>query len=129
MSRIYWSHVVEHIDPPQVPEIFKEFLRILKPGGVVDTEWPDLLKLSKYIVEDPTRIYSKNKKLRKRSVAGIFGDIGKYQDPIMLHKWGYSEDAIIDLCYETGFRRAVRKKPFRTKTKKVITDGRVIAIK
>jgi len=129
VSRIYWSHVIEHIDPSQVPQIFQEFLRILKPGGVVDTEYPDILKLSEYIVEDPTRIYTQNKKIRKRAIAGMFGDVGKYKDPIMLHKWGYSEDAIIELCYNTGFRRAVRKQPWRPKTKKPTTDGRVIAIK
>ena len=83
VDEILSVHVIEHIMPDQVIPMFKEWHRILKPGGLVAVEWPDLLKMCKFIVDDPSRIYNDNKKIQKRSVAGIFGNIGKYQDVAM----------------------------------------------
>lgn len=119
-------HVIEHIMPDQVLPMLKEWHRILKPNGIVAIEWPDLLKMCTYIVQDPTRIYSENKKILKRGVAGIFGNIARYQDTAMLHKWGYSADSMIKILKDAGFRKAVIEKNCYAKTE---MDSRVVAYK
>ena len=110
VDEILSIHVIEHIMPDQVPGILREWLRMLKPGGCVAIEWPDLLKMCQYIASDPSRIYSTDRKVQKRSVGGIFGNIIRYQDPVMLHKWGYSEESLGLLLKQNGYTN-VRSEP------------------
>jgi predicted SAM-dependent methyltransferase len=126
VDEILSVHVIEHIMPDKVPDLMKEWLRILKPGGFVATEWPDLLKMCKFIVEDPSRMYSDNGKIQKRAVAGIFGNIVRYQDSVMLHKWGYSAESMSVLLQKNGFARTVTEKPHHQKTEMC---SRVVAYK
>jgi SAM-dependent methyltransferase len=126
VDEIISVHVIEHIMPDQVPNLMKEWLRVLKPGGFVAVEWPDILKMCQYIVQDPTRLYSSDKRVRKRGIAGIFGDIARYQDPVMLHKWGYSADSMSLLFREAGFTTTIIAPPVYPKTEMC---SRVVAYK
>jgi predicted SAM-dependent methyltransferase len=126
VSEILTVHVIEHIMPHDVPAMLTEWLRILKPGGFVATEWPDLLKMCQVIVDNPHYLYSKNGKELKRSVAGIFGNISRYKDPVMLHKWGYSAESLKRLKLEMGFSRAIIEDNLYRKTR---NDSRVVAFK
>lgn len=126
VDEILSVHVIEHIMPNLVEYMFKEWLRILKPGGCAIVEWPDLLKMCKYLVDDPSRIYSDNKKVQKRGIAGIFGFISKYQDITMLHKWGYSEESMRKLFLDCGFTRTEIQTVQYQKTE---MDSRVVAYK
>ena len=42
---VYASHVLEHIPWYKVEEVVKEWVRILKPGGVLEVWVPDGLKI------------------------------------------------------------------------------------
>jgi predicted SAM-dependent methyltransferase len=126
VDEIISVHVIEHIMPDQVPMLMKEWLRVLKPGGFVAVEWPDILKMCQYIVQDPARLYSSDKRVRKRGIAGIFGNIAKYQDPVMLHKWGYSADSMSLLFKDAGFSTTVSETPCHPKTEMC---SRVVAYK
>jgi len=126
VDEILSVHVIEHIAPDLVIPMMREWLRILKPEKFVAVEWPDLLKMCQYIVDDPSRIYSDNRKIQKRSVAGIFGNIGKHKNIEMLHKWGYSAESMCKLFLETGFRKTQIESPIFPKTE---MDSRVIAYK
>lgn len=126
VDEILAVHVIEHIEPNKVIYMLNEWLRILKPGGSAAVEWPDLLKMCQYIVDDPSRIYSDNKKIQKRSVAGIFGNIGKHKTLDMLHKWGYSQESMCILFKSIGFTNAIGQTPLFPKTE---MDSRVIAYK
>lgn len=126
VEEILTVHVIEHIAPNEVSTMLKEWYRVLKPGGQVATEWPDLLKACNFLVEDPSRIYSDNKKVKKMGVAGIYGNIAKHKDPIMLHKWGYSAEAMCKLYQDNGYTRTeVQENQYR----KSGIDSRVVAIK
>jgi len=48
---IYASHVLEHIPWYKVKEVLKEWVRILKPGGVLEVWVPDGLKICKALVQ------------------------------------------------------------------------------
>ncbi len=126
VDEILSVHVIEHIPPNLVMPMIQEWLRILKPGNSVSVEWPDLLKMCQYIVDDPSRIYSENKKVQKRSVAGIFGNISKHKSVDMLHKWGYSAESMCRLFVNAGFSKTLIETPKFPKTE---MDSRVVAYK
>jgi len=48
---VYASHVLEHIPWYKVEEVVKEWVRILKPGGVLEVWVPDGLKICKALVD------------------------------------------------------------------------------
>lgn len=126
VDEILSVHVIEHIMPDKVPYMLKEWHRVLKPTGHVAIEWPDLLKMAQFITANPESLYTDNKKIAKRSVAGIFGNIGRYKDVAMLHKWGYSADSMIHVLLANGFSRAeVQPNQYR----KTEMDSRVVGFK
>ena len=106
--------------------MFAEWRRILKPDGFVAVEWPDLLQMCQYIVYHPDSLWTDDKKQMKMSVAGIFGNIGKYKDPAMLHKWGYSEESMQKLFEKHGFSNTEGQPPKHRKSR---VDSRVVARK
>lgn len=126
VDEILSVHVIEHIIPTGIPNMFAEWRRILKPTGFVAVEWPDLLKLCQYVVDNPDSLWSDNKKILKQSVAGIFGNIGRYKDPAMLHKWGYSAESMQKLFEKHGFSRTEIQSNLH---KKSSADSRVVAWK
>lgn len=127
VDEIFTSHVIEHIDYNHVLPMLKEWHRILKPGGFVSTEWPDILKACKYILDNPKSIYSERRKERKAGIGAIFGMVHDYKGDIaMLHKWGYSAESMIDLKLKAGFRYTEVLEPIQQKTK---NDSRVVGYK
>jgi|TARA_B110000503_G_scaffold29559_1_gene47486 predicted SAM-dependent methyltransferase len=105
VDEILTVHVIEHISRQHVLPMFKEFHRVCKPGGVVAMEWPDLLKMCQEVVKHPDCLWSQDKRILKRTVAGIYGDSAKYPNPTMLHKWGYSGESMSKVFKEAGFNR------------------------
>jgi len=126
VSEILTVHVIEHIMPNDVNALLKEWLRVLRPGGFVATEWPDLLKLCTNVVNNPHYLWSDNSKEQKISIAGIFGKIDKYQDPVMLHKWGYSAESLSRRFKDLGYSKTRTEQNKYRKTK---ADSRVVAFK
>ena len=126
VDEILTVHVIEHIPPGEVPAMIQEWRRILKPNGFVTTEWPDFLKMCEFIVADPSRMYSTNKKVQKNGLTGIYGNMRRYQDIAMLHKWGYSVESMCLLYKENGYRKTIVEDP---KYRKTINDSRIVAYK
>jgi hypothetical protein len=50
-SEVVASHLVEHFNPYELPKIFAEWYRVLKPGGKLIMELPDIYQCCKDIVE------------------------------------------------------------------------------
>jgi len=126
VDEILTVHVIEHFSREIPPLMFKEFLRICKPGGFVATEWPDFLKMCKEVVKNPDCFWTTDKRLVKRTISGIYGDYARYPDPVMLHKWGYSEESMIKLLKEIGFSTVHAEPNIYPKSG---IDSRVIAYK
>ena len=82
--------------------------------------------MCKFIVDDPSRLYSDNRKILKQGVSGIFGNIVKYQDVAMMHKWGYSADSLSKLLKEAGFSKTITEP---NKYPKTGMCSRVVAYK
>jgi predicted SAM-dependent methyltransferase len=126
VDEILMVHVVEHLSRQYVMPMFREFYRICRPGGSVAMEWPDLLKMCQEVVKNPDCFWTTDKRLVKRTVSGIYGDSARYPDPTMLHKWGYSAEAMCRMFQEAGFARTeIQPNQFG----KSSIDSRVVAIK
>lgn len=126
VDEILTVHVVEHISRQYVLPMMIEFHRICKPGAFVAFEWPDLLKMCKEVIKHPDCFWSDDRKLLKKTIAGIYGDSVKYPNPAMLHKWGYSADGMCKLFQKAGFSRTVVEE---NKNGKSSIDSRVVAYK
>ncbi|MGB1539700.1 MAG: class I SAM-dependent methyltransferase, partial [Rickettsiales bacterium] len=51
MDAVYSSHNVEHLYAHEIPKAFKEFFRVLKPGGVLLMATPDTQSVAAYVAE------------------------------------------------------------------------------
>lgn len=126
VDEILTVHVIEHLTRSHVMPMFKEWLRVCRPGGMVAIEWPDLLKMCREIVANPTVFWSNDRRQLKRTILGIYGDTERYPDPVMLHKWGYSAESMSRLFQEAGFSRTEIQPNQHGKTS---NDSRVVAYK
>ena len=127
VDEILTVHVIEHIHRSQVRNMLREWHRILRPGGFVAVEWPDFLKMCREVVNNPQCLFSDaDRRLQKRSILGIYGDNERYPDPVMWHKWGYSEESMSRLLLESGFSRTEVQNNLHSKTP---NDSRVVGWK
>ena len=110
-------HVIEHIYPWDVEKTLLEWKRIIKPGGKIVIECPNLLKVASLFLEDPDKI--------NYGMWGFYGDPST-KDPLMGHKWGYIPKSLIKLLRAAGFVD-VEVKPAQYHVAK--RDMRVEAIK
>ena len=91
-------HVFEHIKPWKIREVMQEVLRVLKPGGELALECPDIFKCSmNYLID------SSNHKI---STMGIYGD-SKYALESNMHYAGYSQETLFDLLNSYGFDKSL----------------------
>jgi len=127
VDEILSVHVIEHIMRDRVQAMIAEWHRILRPGGFVAVEWPDFLKMCQEVVRNPTCLLpDADRRLQKRSILGIYGDNLRYPDPVMWHKWGYSEESLIYMFRQHGFSRCRAEPNLHSKT---TNDSRVVAYK
>lgn len=93
-------HVLEHFHPWEVTPLMKEWIRLLKPGGKLVIEVPDIEKVAAYIVSG----------IRKPSYTTwpLYGD-PSYMDPLMCHKWGYTVDSLKELMKSVGLVNVARE--------------------
>jgi len=94
------SQLIEHFDYIHCKYILSEWFRILKPGGNLILETPDLEKTFKKFV-------SGNLEIQKTTLQWIYGidSLG------MQHKTGFTFDLLRDLLQEIGFEKILREHP------------------
>jgi ubiquinone/menaquinone biosynthesis C-methylase UbiE len=87
-------HLIEHFYLWEAPGVLMEWKRILKDGGKLILECPDILKAAKFLLEGSKDNYS---------MWPLYGD-PSHMDPLMCHKWGYTPDSLKRLMEFVGFR-------------------------
>lgn len=92
-------HLVEHVHFWETPKLFVEWFRVLKPGGHVVVELPDLLKCCRNIVEKLSR---PDKHPDSLGLFGLYGDY-RLQDPWMMHKAAYTFETLKPIVAAAGF--------------------------
>ena len=91
-------HVIEHFPSWQAPDAMREWVRVLKPGGKLVIECPDLLKACALTLLGATGCDS----IPKALTLGAFWGDQSGRDEYMIHKWGYSPGTLRALMEEVG---------------------------
>lgn len=86
-------HVVEHVHDWQAPHLVAEWKRLLRPGGDLVLELPNIEAAARNLLEGRGDQWS---------MWPLYGD-GSHRDPFMCHKYGYTPKTIRRLVEEAGF--------------------------
>lgn len=108
VDALYSSHNIEHLFDHEVIAAFKEFFRVLKPGGFVLITAPDLQKIGHYIAEGKLdeKIYDSPAGPisaidilygHRKSIAGGFH--------YMAHKTGFTPQRLTKIMNNAGFQK------------------------
>lgn len=124
-DEILTVHVVEHINRWEVVDVLMEWKRLLKPGGVLVTECPNLLEACRLIVEDPKTALASDKRAQ-RTMWVLYGDPA-HKDPLMGHRWNYTPESLAVVLMKAGFVK-IERHPAQFKLKDP-RDMRIVAVK
>ena len=92
-------HVFEHLWPWDVPPALAEWKRVLRPGGKLVLELPNLQRILSHIF---IRMNKGEQPSRSFSWLPMWGDPA-FKDPAMMHKWGYFPIDVENLLKDAGF--------------------------
>lgn len=88
-DHVYSSHTIEHFSHNNVPYVLKEWVRIIKPGGVIEIRCPDLRARALIFFLKPT-------------FDNIHNIYGKQDYPENYHQTGFSYRLLKSLLIENG---------------------------
>ena len=113
VDAVWSSHNLEHLHRHEVPAALAEFIRVLKPGGLLLMTLPDLRQVAELVVAD--RLEDEAYVSPSGPVSAldmIFGHTASLASgyPFMAHKTGFTQRTLQTLLVEAGFV-AVRVKP------------------
>lgn len=108
-------HVLEHLYRWDALDALREWRRVLKPGGLIAIEVPDLMKVCQHVIAGNGE---------RMGQWGLFGDPG-YRDPLMCHRWCYTGEELVGLLREAGFTKVKRREPqFHKKARDMRIEAR-----
>lgn len=105
-------HVVEHFWRWEAADVLKEWMRVLKPGGEMILECPNLITACEEFLRDPDTASGPGKE-GQRTMWVFYGD-PRWHDPLMVHRWGYTPHSLARLMSEVGLVN-VRQEPAQFK--------------
>jgi len=105
---IYSCHMLEHLDPVEVRQCLKEFMRLLRPGGILRLALPDLrTHIDNYIKTSDADAFInatllgrvKPRTLKQHMLRLIVGDRSS-------HCWMYDGQSLMRLLTDNGYVNA-----------------------
>jgi len=110
-------HVIEHFQVWDAPKALAEWVRVLKPGGQLVLECPCLEKIIK--------LYDVPNIPPYMTFWGLYGD-PRLEDPLMMHKWCFTERMLAGLMQEAGL---VKLRPEPPRFHQPARDMRLVGYK
>lgn len=117
-SEVHAYHFIEHVYQWEAQSVILEFKRLLKPGGKLVLELPDIELAAKNLLSGMKDQYN---------MWPLYGDPG-HRDVYMCHRWGYTRGTIKALLQDCGMREIVNMNP-QTHGAKRNRDMRVECVK
>lgn len=117
-------HVFEHFYVWEAPALIQEWRRLLKPGGLIALELPDILKCCRNILQGLESSHHPD----QLGLWGLYGD-PRDQDPYMCHRWGWSPRTLMKFLAAQGFDHVREEQPKWHPAGKGTRDMRVVAVK
>ena len=118
-------HVVEHFWRWEVVDVLREWVRVLKPGGKMILECPNLLSACQQFLADPEASSGPGAE-GQRTMWVFYGDPA-WRDPLMVHRWGYTPKSLAGVMSEADLRD-IRQEPAQFKLREP-RDMRLVGIK
>lgn len=105
ISAVYTSHVIEHFDRSDLPNILTEWARVLHQGGALEIICPDLERaMTRWLEGDYTYRWG----------FGITTIFGKQTTPGQYHYNGFTQDYFVAMLPRFGFLiDVIRNEPNR----------------
>jgi predicted SAM-dependent methyltransferase len=100
-EEVHAYHFIEHVHEWEAPSVVGEFRRLLKPGGLLVLECPDLELAAKNLLAGLKEQMWK---------FPLYGD-GSHKDPYMCHKHGFTRRSLEALVKEGGFLSVKHRAP------------------
>ena len=99
VDEIFASHLIEHFDFKEAFDVIREWKRVLKEGGVLVLETPDLLSLCKHFVAAD-----------EKGRVDLYGQFfAKAWLPGETHKFLYTENQMMWTLAQIGFKSVIRE--------------------
>ena len=125
VDEILAVHVVEHFWEWEVIAILKEWVRVLKPGGKMVLECPNLISAAQEFLKNPD-VSAVGGKEGQRSMWVFYGDPA-WKDPYMIHRWGYTPKSLARVMFKAGLE-SIRQEPAQFKLREP-RDMRITGVK
>lgn len=106
-DEILTVHVIEHFYHWEAKDVLLEWLRVLKPGGKMVVECPNLLTACEEILKNPQQATGPGPE-GQRSMWVLYGDPA-WQDPLMCHKWLYTPYSLSQLMASCGMENVLQE--------------------
>lgn len=118
-------HVVEHFWRWEVVDVLREWVRVLKPGGKLILECPNLKSACEEFLRNENLAALPGPE-GQRTMWVFYGD-PKWKDPLMVHRWGYTPKSLAQVMHEAGLS-SLRQEPAQFKLKEP-RDMRITGLK
>lgn len=116
-------HLLEHFYVWEAYDALREWWRLLRPGGRLVLELPDLEKCCRNILNGV-----REKAPGQLGMWGLYGD-PRLENPLMCHRWAWTPKSLKSALGEVGFVSVATERPQFHPAGKVLRDMRLVAVK